>query len=281
MPVRRPFCGAEAVPDCIPCPAHGKCVDGGLQCEDAYVRSKNECIEKRGARHAANQFAAILSRELASAKGEKECGLEVETIWFEERVNNLLDEFLGNSGDIDARAKKQLIWKDLKNPQRLEERGLAATVANGFYSLTATKSWGCWSREIVWDVWLIMWKPLLALCSAALAMYSLHDRVKWRRTLYNEVTRIIQEETVTSPYLKGPSALDIAEAIREAFPSRARQVTDNLVTNICKELVKKRGSKILEDIDVNRGNVDIYWYGSANMRDATPKRTAPASPRLF
>ena len=36
------------------------------------MRSGNECIEKRGARHAANQFAAILSRELAQAAGEKE-----------------------------------------------------------------------------------------------------------------------------------------------------------------------------------------------------------------
>jgi hypothetical protein len=245
------------------------------------VRSGNECIEKRGARHAANQFADYLSRALAEAKGEKECGMDVETIWHEERVNSLLDEFLASSGDEDARAKKQLIWEDLQNPQRLEERGLGATVAKGFFSRTALKSWGCWSREVVWDVWLLIWKPLCALGVALLAVYSLYDRVTWRRVLWNEVARIIKEETVTSPLLSGPSALDITEAVKEKFPNRARQVSVEFVTTICADLVKKRGSNMHEDIDPNRGYCRIYWYGSAEVRDATPKRAAPQSPRLF
>jgi hypothetical protein len=281
MPVRRPFCGPEEVPDCIPCPAHGTCTDGALQCDDAYARSGHECIERRSTRYAANQFAVLLSRELSQALGEKECGMDVETIWHEDRVNQLLDDFLQSSGDADARAKQQLIWEDLKNPQRLEERGLGATVANGFYSRTAVKSWGCWGRELVWDVWLIIWKPLLALAAVALAFFCLYDRVKWRRELYSAVTSIIREDTVVSPYLKGPTALEIAEAVKEKFPQRARKVNVDLVTTICAELVKKRGSNMNEDFDVNRGYAKIYWYGTKEAREATPKRAAPQSPRLF
>jgi Man1-Src1p-C-terminal domain len=77
--------------DCRPCPEHGICENGGLDCEEGYRRIDRRCTEDQEVSLYADHLASLAATILRDRAGRVECGESVKHVLTHADLRDLLE----------------------------------------------------------------------------------------------------------------------------------------------------------------------------------------------
>lgn len=100
---------------CIPCPPHGICVNGGLECKEGFIRQYDKCVEDALIVRNAYRLTNEMHRILAERKGRQECDLEVAKEESELELRAKLERFSYFTEAAFARAQETIVQGDIDN----------------------------------------------------------------------------------------------------------------------------------------------------------------------
>uniref|UniRef100_A0A0E0K7G4 Man1/Src1 C-terminal domain-containing protein n=1 Tax=Oryza punctata TaxID=4537 RepID=A0A0E0K7G4_ORYPU len=79
---------------CQPCPPHGRCVDGNLECVQGFNKYGNMCIEDGLVSQTATKISQLLERRICDQYARALCGQPATILFQELDISNIADELL-------------------------------------------------------------------------------------------------------------------------------------------------------------------------------------------
>ncbi|XP_052149550.1 uncharacterized protein LOC127768074 [Oryza glaberrima] len=79
---------------CQPCPPHGRCVDGNLECVQGFNKYGNLCIEDGLVSQTATKISQLLERRICDPYARALCGQPAKILFQELDILNMADELL-------------------------------------------------------------------------------------------------------------------------------------------------------------------------------------------
>ncbi|KAF0897395.1 hypothetical protein E2562_036783 [Oryza meyeriana var. granulata] len=79
---------------CEPCPHHGRCVDGNLECVQGFKKYGKMCVEDGLVTPTANKISELLERRICDQHARALCGQPAKILFQEFDISNMADELL-------------------------------------------------------------------------------------------------------------------------------------------------------------------------------------------
>uniref|UniRef100_J3LIX8 Man1/Src1-like C-terminal domain-containing protein n=1 Tax=Oryza brachyantha TaxID=4533 RepID=J3LIX8_ORYBR len=118
---------------CQPCPQHGRCVDGNLECVQGFKKYGRMCVEDGLVTRTAKKISELLERRICDQHARALCGQPAKILFKELDISNVADEllskdFVGLSQDGVKLAKIRV----LENAEIFLEKTMSNNGVEGF-----------------------------------------------------------------------------------------------------------------------------------------------------
>ncbi|KAI6707485.1 hypothetical protein NL676_010447 [Syzygium grande] len=271
-PQARPFCGSGSDPldsfadDCEPCPSHGECHQGELDCAHGYRKLGRSCVEDGDINETARKLSEWVENHLCAANAQLLCygtgtaWVPAEEIWKDLDGHQLMKNFGWDTAIFIYTKQKAVeaagkIMESRTDLSGMKELKCPDSVAELF------KPYTCRIRLWIFKHVLLVVPVSLLLVASAVLIWKVRRR--WHLStrveeLYHQVCDILEENALTSK--KGNSETEqwvVAARLRDHL-LLPKERKDRVLWKKVEELVQE-DSRIDRYPKLVKGESKVVW----------------------